>query len=124
MTPDGGLCTHRSYQTIQCLSEQLGLPIAAEFVQGQEQQLASSLVRSCSGVVLICWEHSHIPVIAPSLPVASATAIPPKWPDDRSDVIWSFALVPGPGSGLLYLRSGPAAAATRRCQDSDPGGRR
>ena len=93
----GKTAAHRSYQTIQCLSEQLGLPIASEFVQGQEQQLASSLVRSCSGVVLICWEHSHIPVIASSLPVLSRTAIPRKWPGDRYDVIWLFTLVPGPG---------------------------
>src|SRR5580700_7079068 len=64
---------------------------------GREQQLTSSLVRSSSGVVLICWEHNHIPVIASSLPVVSGTAIPRKWPDDRYDVIWSFTLVPGPG---------------------------
>jgi len=93
----GKTAAHRSYQTIQGLSEQLGLPIAAEFVQGQEQQLASSVVSSCSGVVLICWEHSHIPVIASSLPVVSGTSIPRKWPGDRYDVIWSFTLVPGPG---------------------------
>jgi len=81
----------------QGLSEQLALPITSEFVQGQEQQLASSLVGSCSGVVLICWEHSHIPVIASWLPVVSGTAIPRKWPGDRYDVIWSFTLVQGPG---------------------------
>jgi hypothetical protein len=89
---------HRSYQTIQGLGEQLGLPIGSQFVQGQEQQLADSLVGSCSGVVLICWEHHHIPVIASSLPIVSGTAIPRKWPGDRYDVIWSFTLVPGPGS--------------------------
>ena len=55
------------------------------------------LVRGCSGVVLICWEHSHIPVLASALPVASRTAIPRQWPGDRYDVIWSFTLVPGPG---------------------------
>jgi len=93
----GKTAAHRSYQTIQGLSEQLGLPIESEFAQGQEQQLVSSLVRSCSGVVLICWEHSHIPVIASWLPVVSGTAIPRKWPGDRYDVIWSFTLVTGPG---------------------------
>jgi hypothetical protein len=93
----GKTAAHRSYQTIQGLSEQLGLPIASQFAQGQEQQLADSLVRSYSGVVLICWEHSHIQVIACSLPVVSGTAIPRKWPGDRYDVIWSFTLVPGPG---------------------------
>jgi hypothetical protein len=93
----GKTAAHRSYQTIQGLSEHLALPITSQFAQGQEQQLADSLVRSHSGVVLICWEHSHIPVIASSLPVVSGTALPPKWPGERYDVIWSFTLVPGPG---------------------------
>jgi len=88
---------HRSYQTIQGLSERLGLPITSPFAQGHEQQLADSLVRSHSGVVLICWEHKHIPVIASALPLAGDAAIPEKWPGDRYDVIWSFTLVPEPG---------------------------
>jgi hypothetical protein len=93
----GKTAAHRSYQTIQGLSEHLALPITSHFAQGQEQQLADSLLRSHSGVVLICWEHKHIPVIASSLPVVSGTAIPRKWPGDRYDVIWSFTLVPEPG---------------------------
>ena len=93
----GKTAAHRSYQTIQGLSEHLDLPITSQFAQGQEHQLADSLVRSHSGVVLICWEHKHIPVIASSLPVVGATAIPRKWPTDRYDVIWSFTLVPEPG---------------------------
>jgi len=93
----GKTAAHRSYQTIQGLSERLGVPITCRFAQGEEQQLADSLVRSHSGVVLICWEHKHIPVIASSLPVVGATAIPRKWPADRYDVIWSFTLVPEPG---------------------------
>ena len=77
----GKTAAHRSYQTIQGLSERLGLPITAQFAQGQEQQLADSLVRSCSGVVLICWEHHHIPEIASSLPVVTGTSI------DRKSVV-------------------------------------
>jgi hypothetical protein len=84
---------HRSYQTIQGLSEHLGLPITAPFAEGQEEKLADSLVREQSGVVLICWEHKHIPVIASALPVTGRTAIPGKWPGDRYDVIWSFTRV-------------------------------
>jgi hypothetical protein len=93
----GKTAAHRSYQTIQGLSENLGLPITTQFAKGQEQKLADSLIRDCSGVVLICWEHSHIPVIASSLPVVDGSAIPRKWPGDRYDVIWSFTLIPGPG---------------------------
>jgi hypothetical protein len=93
----GKTAAHRSYQTIQGLSEQLELPITSKFAQGQEQQLADSLLSSCPGVALICWEHKHIPAIASSLPAVSGTAVPQKWPDDRYDVIWSFTLEPGPG---------------------------
>jgi hypothetical protein len=93
----GKTAAHRSYQTIQGLSERLGLPITSQFAQGQEQQLADSLVRGHSGVVLICWEHKHIPVIASALPVVSGTVIPLKWPGHRYDVIWSFTRVPEPG---------------------------
>jgi len=93
----GKTAAHRSYQTIQGLSERLGLPITSQFAQGQEQQLVDSLVRSHSGVVLICWEHKHIPDIAASLPVVDGAAIPHKWPRDRYDVIWAFTLATGPG---------------------------
>lgn len=93
----GKTAAHRSYQTIQGLSEHLGLPIAARFAQGQEQELADSLVRGYSGVVLICWEHTHIPLIASALPVVGGAVIPRKWPGHRYDVIWAFTLVPEPG---------------------------
>jgi hypothetical protein len=93
----GKTAAHRSYQTIQGLSERLELPIATEFAQGQEQQLADSLVQSSSEVVLVCWEHKHIPAIASSLPMTGRPPVPQTWPGDRYDVIWSFTLVPGPG---------------------------
>jgi hypothetical protein len=93
----GKTAAHRSYQTIQGLSEHLELPITSKYAQGQEQELVDSLVSSHSGVVLICWEHKHIPVIASSLPVVEGTVIPRKWPGHRYDVIWSFTLVPGAG---------------------------
>jgi hypothetical protein len=86
---------HRTYQTIQGLSGRLGLAIVSSFAEGSEPQLAASVVSSYSGVVLICWEHDHIPAIATSLPTVPGTAIPTAWPGDRFDVIWTFTLVPG-----------------------------
>ena len=83
----GKTAAHRSYQTIQGLGEHLGQPIMSEFAQGQEKELADSLVRDHSGVVLICWEHKHIPDIAAALPVAGGTPVPRKWPRDRYDVM-------------------------------------
>ena len=85
---------HRTHQTIQGLSDRLGLQIVSAFAEGQEPQLAASVVNGYSGVVLICWEHDHIPALASSLPATPGTAIPQKWPGDRFDVIWTFTLVP------------------------------
>jgi len=86
---------HRTYQTILGLSDRLGLAIVSGFAEGSEAQLAASVVSSYSGVVLICWEHDHIPAIATSLPTVAGTVIPQPWPGDRFDVIWTFTLVPG-----------------------------
>jgi hypothetical protein len=86
---------HRTHQTIQGLSDRLGLAIVSDFAEGSEPQLAASVVSSYPGVVLICWEHDHIPAIATSLPTVPGTVIPQPWPGDRFDVIWTFTLVPG-----------------------------
>jgi hypothetical protein len=91
----GKTAAHRTYQTIQGLSGRLGLAIASSFAEGQEPQLAASVVSTYSGVVLICWEHDHIPALASSLPAIPGTVIPQQWPGDRFDVIWTFTLVPG-----------------------------
>jgi hypothetical protein len=92
----GKTAGHRTYQTIQGLSDRLGLAIGSPFGEGQEPQLAASVVSSYSGVVLICWEHDHIPALASSLPAVPGTVMPQAWPGDRFDVIWAFTLVPGP----------------------------
>jgi hypothetical protein len=91
----GKTTAHRTYQTIQGLSGRLGIPIVSDFAEGQEPQLAANVVSTYSGVVLICWEHDHIPALASSLPAAAGTVIPQLWPGDRFDVIWTFTLVPG-----------------------------
>jgi hypothetical protein len=86
--------THRTYQTIQGLSDRLGLEIASPFAENDEPELAASVVSNYSGVVLICWEHHRIPAIASSLPTIPGTVIPQTWQHDRFDVIWAFTLVP------------------------------
>ncbi len=86
---------HRTCQTIQGLADRLGLAIGTPFEVGHEPRLAAGVLSGCSGVVLICWEHNHIPVIAGALPTVAGTAIPQRWPDDRFDVIWAFTLQPG-----------------------------
>src|SRR5271166_4412611 len=50
---------HRTYQTIQGLSDRLGLAIVSAYAEGEGPQLASTIVSQNSGVVLICWQHDH-----------------------------------------------------------------
>ncbi len=88
--------THRTGQTIQGLADRLGLAIASPFEVGHEFKLAVSVLSTCSGVVLICWEHDHIPAIAAAFPAVLGTDIPGKWPGDRFDVIWALTRQPGP----------------------------
>jgi len=83
---------HRTHQTVHAISDRLGVAITAEFGKGQEQKLAAAVLDSGPGVVLICWEHGHIPVLASALPLVPGTVIPKTWPDDRYDVIWTFTL--------------------------------
>ena len=85
---------HRTYQTIEGLGSRLGITIDSDFAVGQESELAASVVNDHSGVVLICWEHHHIPTIASALPVVGGTVIPSAWPKHRYDVVWTFTLAP------------------------------
>jgi hypothetical protein len=88
----GKTADHRTHQTIRGLSDRLGVEIRTDFAKGQEPQLAAAVLDSGVSTVLICWEHSHIPVLASALPLASGTVIPKPWPADRYDVIWTFTL--------------------------------
>jgi hypothetical protein len=95
---------HRTYETIQGLSARLNVPIDSPFAEGQESALVNAVVTGYTGVVLICWEHQHIPAIAAALPTVSGTQIPAAWPGDRFDLIWSFSLAAG-ASSTAYVFS-------------------
>jgi hypothetical protein len=45
-------------------------------------------VLTCSGTVLVAWEHKRIPDLVTLLP--NAPRVPAKWPDDRFDLVWIF----------------------------------
>jgi hypothetical protein len=73
----------RPQQTVMPLARKLGVVINTDFVIGEEAQLATS-IRSRLGVVLVAWEHKHIPLIATAL----GADAPSAWPDDRFDMVW------------------------------------
>jgi len=56
-----------------------------------EEQIVGADALTCHGVVLICWEHTHIPAIASQILPISAEP-PDTWPNDRFDVVWIFDL--------------------------------
>ena len=89
---------HRTCQTIQGLADLLELAIDTPYEVGHESRLAASVLNACSGVVLICWEHDHIPPLAAAFPAAPGTGIPGRWPGHRFDIIWALTLEPGPPS--------------------------
>jgi hypothetical protein len=86
---------HRTCQTIQGLADLLELTIDTPYEVGHEPRLAASVLSACSGVVLICWEHDHIPSLAAAFPAVPGTDIPGKWPGHRFDVIWALTRQPG-----------------------------
>jgi hypothetical protein len=80
---------HRTYQTIEGLADLLGLPIDTRCAEEKVAELALAALAGSGDVVLICWEHKHIPAIGSALPTLPDTRFP-AWPDDRFDMIWSF----------------------------------
>jgi hypothetical protein len=80
---------HRTYQTIEGIGDLLGIPINTPCVEDKVADLAAAALTDANGVVLICWEHKHIPAIGTVLPTMPGTQLP-GWPDDRFDMIWSF----------------------------------
>lgn len=95
--------SRRPRETLQPLSDRLGLPIDEHFIQDDLDGLVQA-IRMCDGDVLVAWEHKRIPLIADRL-IGSSTTVPQVWPDDRYDLVW--VLAPAPTSGHLELRQVP-----------------
>ena len=73
----------RPIETITPLSRRLGLTPDQTYAVGDEESLAASVALK-DGVVLIAWEHKHIPLIARYF----THGAPDVWPGDRFDVVW------------------------------------
>jgi broad specificity phosphatase PhoE len=78
----------RPQQTVVPLADKLGLAIDTSFSKGDESELARAAI-AVGGVVLISWDHKHIPAIAAAL-LGDAGSYPRNWPDDRYDLVWVF----------------------------------
>ncbi len=95
--------SRRPLETLQPLSERLGLAVDERFFRTQLEEVAAAIL-ACDGVVLVAWEHKMIPLLAASLKEGPG-GIPPEWPDDRFDVAW--VLEPEEDTGGYAFRQVP-----------------
>jgi len=85
--------SQRPVETVTPLAKKLGLDVQTGFLKGDETQVAQAAMAQ-SGVVLICWQHKGIPLIANAI-LGNQTTAPQAWPGDRYDVVWIFDLEAG-----------------------------
>lgn len=93
----------RPQQTVAPLAAAIGLAVDTSCKVGEETKLANSIDNE-NGVVLVAWEHKHIPIIAQQF----TGSAPNSWPGGSVfDVVWvlqrngaayDFSVVP---QGLL-----------------------
>jgi len=93
-----GNANHRTHETLAPLSELLERSVEKPFKEGQEKELGRYMSSDAKApVVLIAWEHHLIPDIAKNIKPLK-NEVPDKWPEDRFDLVWSFALSGSPGA--------------------------
>jgi hypothetical protein len=75
----------RPQQTVTPLVEQINVKrgVQTPCAVGEEDALAKALAAE-KGVVLVAWEHHHIPIIAQ----AFTKDAPASWPGSRYDLVW------------------------------------
>jgi hypothetical protein len=76
--------SRRSISTLAPLAERLGLATDARFARGQEAEVARAATGR-PGLVLIAWDHRHLPALARA---CGAAQVPDTWPDDCFDRFW------------------------------------
>lgn len=76
--------SRRPQQTVAPLARALAIGMNIAFAVGAEAEIANTIV-ALDGIVLVAWEHKHLPAIAGAL----SDDAPPAWPGgDVFDIIW------------------------------------
>jgi hypothetical protein len=86
---EGASKSQRPIETVSVVVQKLKLTTDSTYQVGDETQLAAA-VTACNGVVLVGWEHKHIPLIANA--ILGNTTAPQSWPGERFDMVWVFDL--------------------------------
>ena len=100
--------SQRPWETVSPLAARLGLQPDTTYALGKETDLASKIISSVGGVVLVCWEHKMIaetllPAIAGNQTIPG---MPTKWEGDRFDVVLRFDRA-GPGATWSFRQLFP-----------------
>jgi hypothetical protein len=88
-TDEEGRKSQRPIETVSIVAQKLNLKTDSTYKVGDETQLVAAAVE-CDGVVLVSWEHKHIPLIVNA--ILGNTTAPQHWPGDRFDMVWVFDL--------------------------------
>jgi hypothetical protein len=76
----------RPQQTVTPLADaiQPAAGLQTPFAVGEEPALADAIKSNENGIVLVAWEHSHIPSLAQEF----SSQAPDSWPGSRFDDVW------------------------------------
>jgi len=94
---------NHTHETLAPLARQLHLRIEAPFENTSYSALAKHILTSpeCKGkVVIVCWDHEHLPDLAAALGVRPA---PAKWKSTVFDRVWLLS----PKDGRMQLQDLP-----------------
>jgi hypothetical protein len=78
----------RPQETVAPVAAKLGIAVNNTVAVGNEPALIA-LLQASIGIVLVAWEHNHIPIIA-----GGFIESPPPW-GDRFDAVWVLDRQPG-----------------------------
>jgi hypothetical protein len=94
--------SNRPVETVQPLSNAIGVPIDSSFANDQYKTLADHVAtdpKYNGALVLICWHHEKIPKLALHLG-APASGIPDPWNPDVYNLILVLDFSPGPSPSV------------------------
>ena len=77
----------RPVDTVRPLAEMLGLPVDDSLSGDDPPARVAQALRALDTPLLVCWRHDTLPALADAL-LQRAGDTPPKWPDERHDVVW------------------------------------
>ena len=75
----------RPVQTVALLANTWQIPLYTQYSRGDYKSMVEKVANNfSSGMVLVCWDHEHLPAIASDFGVKNA----PSWPGSVYNWVW------------------------------------